>query len=229
MQDSLVHMIVHDLRSPLTSMLGFLDLLLTDPPEAPEERAMFLKEAAAGAARMSEMVSSLLDVKRLEAGEMPVDARACDLGPLCTDVLRSLGGLTIGRRVAWHRPEHPIVAHCDADLISRVIGNLVANAVKFTPQTADISLTLTTENGRVRVTVADNGPGIPSEALSRIFDKFGQGPIGRERRRYSSGLGLAFCKLAVEAHGGTIGVDTAPGAGASFWFELPAGPSPQHA
>ena len=222
LRDGLVHMIVHDLRSPLTSVMGYLDLLRSELPLSVDDRGTFIGEAYTGAAQMAEMISSLLDIGRLEAGEMPVDRQVADLCDVTAEAVRSLGGLTIGRDVAQLAPAGAVPLHCDAALIRRVVGNLLGNALKFTPASGSITVTVSRSDGRPRVEVADTGPGIPADFLGRVFDKFSQAGEGRSRKRYSTGLGLAFCKLAVEAHGGTIGVSSEVGKGSRFWFELPA-------
>jgi len=222
LRDGLVHMIVHDLRSPLTSVMGYLDLLRTVGKASAEERASFVDVAYTGAARMAEMISSLLDVNRLEAGEMPLDREVVDLCGVAAEAVQSLGGLTIGRNVGQTAPDGPVVSNCDPALVRRVIGNLLGNALKFTPESGSITITVARADGRPRVEVADTGPGIPADFIGRVFDKFSQAGEGRARKRYSTGLGLAFCKLAVEAHGGAIGVTSEVGVGSRFWFQLPA-------
>jgi two-component system sensor histidine kinase/response regulator len=221
LRDGLVHMIVHDLRSPLTSVMGYLDLLRTDQDLTENDRALFVVDAAAGAAQMAEMITSLLDVNRLEAGEMPVDRQSVDLCEIAAEAARLLGGLTIGRTVVQAAPEGPIAVSCDPALIRRVIGNLLGNAIKFTPQSGSITVIVSRSAFAARVEVEDTGPGIPANFIARVFDKFSQAEEGRARNRYSTGLGLAFSKLAVEAHGGTIGVMSELGQGSRFWFELP--------
>jgi len=115
----------------------------------------------------------------------------------------------------------PVASNCDPGLIRRVIGNLLGNALKFTPASGSITITASSDGRTARVEVADTGPGIPADFLDRVFDKFSQASEGRSRKRYSTGLGLTFCKLAIEAHGGTIGVTSEVGVGTQFWFELP--------
>jgi two-component system, sensor histidine kinase and response regulator len=222
LRDGLVHMIVHDLRSPLTGVMGYLDLLREISDASAEDRASYIGKAYSSAQQMKEMISSLLDINRLEAGEMPVDRQSVDLCEVAADALRSLGGLAIGRRVTESAPEGPVASRCDPALIRRVVGNLLGNALKFTPESGVITITAARRDGRPRLEVADTGPGIPTDFLGQVFDKFSQASEGRARKGYSSGLGLAFCKLAVEAHGGTIGVDSTVGVGSRFWFELPA-------
>jgi signal transduction histidine kinase len=217
-------MIVHDLRSPLTSVMGYLDLLRDIGDASTDDRARFIDTAYSGAAQMAEMISSLLDVNRLEAGEMPVDRQPVDLCDVARDALQSLSGLTIGRAVARTAANGSVMSNCDPALIRRVIGNLLGNALKFTPESGSITIGVSRTDGRPRVDVADTGPGIPADFIGRVFDKFSQAGEGRARKRYSTGLGLAFCKLAVEAHGGSIGVVSEVGVGSRFWFELPAQP-----
>ena len=224
LRDGLVHMIVHDLRSPLTSVMGYLDLLRDIGAASTDDRARFIDTAYSGAAQMAEMISSLLDVNRLEAGEMPVDRQPVDLCDVARDALQSLSGLTIGRAVSRTAVNGSVMANCDPALIRRVIGNLLGNALKFTPESGSITIGVSRTDGRPRVDVADTGPGIPADFIGRVFDKFSQAGEGRARKRYSTGLGLAFCKLAVEAHGGSIGVVSEVGVGSRFWFELPAQP-----
>jgi signal transduction histidine kinase len=167
------------------------------------------------------MISSLLDINRLEAGEMPIDRQPADLNEVAAEALRSLGGLIVGRKVAQAPSSGPVMCNCDAALIRRVITNLMGNALKFTPSSGSITVTVSNAGSVARVEVADTGPGIPPEFLEKVFDKFSQGAEGRARKRYSTGLGLAFCKLAVEAHGGTVGVSSEVGVGSRFWFQLP--------
>jgi signal transduction histidine kinase len=110
---------------------------------------------------------------------------------------------------------------CDAALIGRVVVNLLSNALDFSPRREPVVVLSERRNGCVRCSIIDRGPGIPEEYKDRIFEKFGQVEGRKKGRKLSTGLGLAFCKLAVEAHGGTIGVESEVGHGSTFWFELP--------
>ena len=220
LRDGLVHMIVHDLRSPLTGVMGYIELLRSPGAASIDDRARFVEEAYGGASEMAEMISSLLDINRLEANEMPVDRQRVDLRDVAAEAMRSLGGLMVNRRVTM-APGDAVMSNCDRALIRRVIGNLLGNALKFTPESGTITITVSNGGGRPNVEVADTGPGIPADFIPRVFDKFSQAGEGRKRKKYSSGLGLAFCKLAVEAHGGTIGVTSEVGVGSRFWFQLP--------
>ncbi len=222
LRDSLVHMVVHDLRSPLLGLSGCLQLLQEDLAGKLEpEQAGDLDSALTAAQRLGDMVSSLLDVSRLEAGEMPLHREVSDLQPVIARAIESLGGLTRNRNVLFTPPDPPIRVSCDSEVTGRVVANLVANALKFTPASGEVRVSAAVGDGCVKVAVADTGPGIPNEYRERIFEKFGQVANREEGRHHSTGLGLTFCKLAVEAHGGTIGVDSEVGHGSTFWFTLP--------
>ena len=223
-RDTLTHMIVHDIRSPLTGLHAYLGLL----DRAAAEGALgdvleFARDAHALTARIGELVSQVLDVSRLESGQMPLDLAQADLVALLRPAVVELGPPPEGVKVAYDVPDGPVNVRCDRDLMARVVTNLVGNAYKFTPKGGCVRLGVTTVDSRVRLEIDDTGPGVPRELRDRIFEKFGQGELGRAATRRSSGLGLTFCKLAVEAHGGAIGVDDAPGSGARFWIDLPAG------
>jgi signal transduction histidine kinase len=166
------------------------------------------------------MTLDLIDLSRLEQGKMPLTLEICDLTELAARVRDTLGSLDRERPITL---EHsgPVVAQCDPVIIRRVIENLVSNCVKHTPAGSAVRIVLTEGIDRVRIAVHDQGPGIAPDARARIFEKFGTLETRQQQRYHSSGLGLAFCKLAVEAHRGTIGVDAGVSSGSTFWFELP--------
>jgi signal transduction histidine kinase len=154
---------------------------------------------------------------------MPLQRTPGDLVELARSVQASLSTLAGGRRFQLSGPAS-LPATFDPELIQRVLNNLLVNAIKFTPDGADVGLELGYQDHCARVTVTDNGPGIAPEFHHRIFEKFAQ--VASPRRASGLGLGLAFCRLAVEAHGGRIGVVSEPGKGSRFWFTLPLSPAP---
>ncbi len=222
LRDSLVHMVVHDLRSPLLGLSGCLQLLQADLAGKLEpEQAEDLESALSAAQRLGEMVTSLLDVSRLEAGQMPLHKQDCDLRTVVAGAIASLGGLTRDRNVVVTPSETPVTLCCDADVMGRIVANLVGNALKFTSASGQVRVAAALTKGEAVITVADTGPGIPEKDRERIFEKFGQVEGRAEGRKHSTGLGLTFCKLATEAHGGTIGVDSEVGHGSTFWVKVP--------
>jgi signal transduction histidine kinase len=165
------------------------------------------------------MVNQLLDISRLEAGQMPLDKEECDLVAMVHASIRSLGSLLGEGRHLEILATDPILALCDPSIVGRVINNLLSNAFKFTPEGGKVRVQVVRAGDSVRCLVSDTGPGIPPKYHLKIFDKFGQVESGNERS--GVGLGLTFCKLAIEAHGGTIGVESKAGKGSTFWFTLP--------
>ena len=218
LRDNLTHMIAHDMRSPLLALQLSLGLLGSDIPIGEVDTAAVLENARLGVTILIDMVSQMLDVSRMEAGKMELKREPCDLVAIAKDALAALRPLAETRTLAMSTAA-PVAATCDRDLIRRVIANLVGNAIKFTATTGHIAVAAVAEENRIRVTVTDDGTGIPPDKHRLVFEKFGQVTEGGHRG--GSGLGLTFCKMAVEAHGGTIGLESAPGRGSTFWFTLP--------
>ncbi len=220
LRDSLVHMMVHDLRSPLTGIRGYLGLVRSTVEELAVPGVLEdLDQAERGVVQLTEMVSDLLDVSRFEAGAMPLDRVPTDLGRLAAEAIASLGRpLPVTIELAGAEQEVPLVA--DPAVVRRVITNLVANAVKFSPRGGVVRVSAARRGEAAWLEVMDSGRGIPAEYHERIFDKFGQVSGNGPGQVRSSGLGLAYCKLAVEAHGGRIGLRSAPGTGSTFWCVL---------
>lgn len=226
-RDTLTHMVVHDLRSPLTGLLGYLDLLrLSAAAGAADDILKYAQDATAVAWKLRELVSQVLDVSRLESGQMPVSLVETDLVPLLPSVVALLGPPPPGVKVVYDVEQKPFMATCDRDLVGRVLANLVGNAFKFTPTGGEVRVGLEATNGQARITITDTGPGVAAEHRQMIFEKFGQAPQSQVAGRRSAGLGLTFCKLAVEAHGGRIGVESPSGGGTRFWIEIPRTPQP---
>ena len=223
LRDDLMHMIVHDLRTPLTGVLGYLDLFQSLRPRGEvDPRRDYVSRAQQAGAQLLSLITDLLDIGRFEAGKLPLRPTECDLNTLASEAVAALGSLTMHHEVRLDPATPRPLLSADPDILRRVVGNLLGNALKFTPRGGEVRVGIGAEASKVRLTVSDSGPGIPLELQGRIFDKFGQASLTQEQRRGSSGLGLAFCKLAVEAHGGRIGVESAPGQGSRFWVELPA-------
>jgi signal transduction histidine kinase len=221
LRESLSHMIVHDMRTPLCGLLASLRFLEDEAaPKLTAESKDDLRRALSAAERLSQMIADMLDISRFEAGNLTLDTRPVNVAQLFERSIESLAGLGKGRELHVSVPE-ALEVFADPEVVRRVVVNLVANALKFTPRGGRIDLRATALDSSVRVTVKDEGPGIDVRHHARIFEKFGQVNVRAEGGLPSIGLGLAFCKLAVEAHGGLIDVDSTPGLGSTFWFELP--------
>lgn len=220
LRDSLTHMLIHDLRNPLSATVGFLQVLrMSVEKKLTAAELRYITIAEQGAETLNGMITSLLDVNRMEAGEMPLDLRVRDLREIvsaATEAARGASDLHVSVEV----PSEPVTALADGNIIHRVICNLVSNALKFTSKGQEIRVVLQRDALQASVAVIDQGPGIPPEFQAKIFEKFGQ--VNGRRHVHSTGLGLTFCKLGIEAHGGTISVASVPGAGSTFTFRLPA-------
>lgn len=218
LRDNLVNMMVHDLRSPLTGILGYLSLLEMKSTQWDESSQKFLQNAQSSTDTMVNMITQLLDAHRLEAGQMPISRETHCLKAVTQKALEQLGAHALTFKWIKEWPEGAVENVFDAVLIQRVIGNFLGNAVKFSPPGSEICVRVIAPG---RVEVHDQGPGIPEQDRKRIFEKFAQLTIENPQvRKYSSGLGLSFCQLAIASHNGKIGVDSEPGGGSTFWFEI---------
>mgnify|MGYP001370494814 CR=1 FL=1 len=220
LRDSLVHMIIHDMRSPL-AVVEMCIHLLEKPDTLPKNQiAEVVTKAGNATYRLNEMITQLLDINRLEAGQMPIKKEAHDLNITLHATRRTFSALANGRQITLDIPD-PSKAIYDEEIISRIVGNLLSNAFKFTSENGKIAMVVTQEGDHYRVAIKDNGRGIALEHQQKIFEKFWQAEL--RSKRVGTGLGLAFCKLAVEAHGGQIGVQSQLNQGSTFWFTLPIG------
>ncbi|MEK7326833.1 MAG: HAMP domain-containing sensor histidine kinase, partial [Chloroflexota bacterium] len=186
------------------------------------EQGQAVEIALDSADRMSSLVNDILDVSRLENKQMPMERKTFALAPLAAEVLKLQTVLADKNGIRLENAIPPgMLAWADAGLISRVLQNLVGNAINFTPSGGLVRVAASAElndHPSLLISVSDTGPGVPAEFHERIFQKFFTGWQGMK----GSGLGLAFCRLAVEAHGGRIWVESQPGQGATFTFTLPA-------
>jgi signal transduction histidine kinase len=223
LRDSLVHMVVHDMRSSLMIVLGRLKMAQRLPQ--PERGTKNITKALETTHWLVEMVNSLLDMSKMEAGQLTPKVSSVDLNELVTEMLPQMEPFQGQRRLTFTSPEPIVAIPGDPTLLRRVLQNLMVNALKFTaPAEGRITVSLATVGGGwVRVSVADNGPGISPEYQEKVFDKFYQVAARQQGEIRSTGLGLTFCKMTVEAHGGRIGLDSAKNQGSTFWFELPGG------
>jgi signal transduction histidine kinase len=216
-------LIVHDLRNPLSAIAVALKMMsFVLPDEILQANEELLNIAQASVDRMQRLVDSLLEVSRMESGETQFTFSKCHLGPLLEDVARR--SAILARKGVQMRivvsPDLPPVS-ADRDKLERVVANLVDNAVKYTPEFGLIRLAAAAQGAEVLVSISDTGPGIPAEERQRIFERFTQ-VAGEKAHQRGFGLGLAYCRLAVERHGGRIWVEPGlDGVGSCFLFTLP--------
>jgi NtrC-family two-component system sensor histidine kinase KinB len=222
MQESLQATIYHDLRSPLSNVLSSLDLIRSSiPQEENNNLGRLVDIATRSAERVQRLTGSLLDIYRLEAGQPIENRKRVKVARVTKSALQAIAvdaeakEMTISRKISPGLKDLWV----DEDMIQRVLINLLENAVKFTPANGSIELGAAARGDFIKIWVKDNGPGIPPEAKERIFEKFSHLQNGSTKK--GVGLGLAFCRLAVEAHGGEIWVDSTEGEGSSFQLTLP--------
>jgi len=218
-REEILAIVSHDLRNSLNVVVAAIALVRESGlPEDVKTRQLGV--AYRTATGMSRLIADLLDVSTLDAAELRVERRACAPARMLADALEAWSPEATARNVTLEgRAEDPLPeVHADPGRIHQVLGNLIGNAIKFTPESGTVSVTVSPVDGAVRFQVEDPGPGIPSEHLPRIFDRFYQ---VRSSGRAGAGLGLAIARGIVEAHGSTLGVETWPGSGTRFWFDLP--------
>jgi len=223
LREDLTSMIYHDLRSPLANIVSSLDVIADMMPEGQERETVLsiLKIADNSTDRIQRLVSSLLDVNKLESGQAVVDQKAVDALALIGNAIEDVRPVSKSRRQSLNvnLPEKPPLIWVDEDMARRVLINLMENSIKFMQTGGALDVGAQVEENWLHIWIKDNGPGIPLAEQDRVFDKFtrlrGKGKPG------GLGIGLAFCRLAVQGHGGRIWVESEIGNGATFHFTFP--------
>jgi two-component system sensor histidine kinase KdpD len=220
MQDEFISTISHELRTPLGFIKGYVTTLLRDDVDwKPETRAEFLQIVDDESDRLRELIDNLLDSSRLESGRFSMTMEPTQVGTIIRDA---------AERTKSAYPEMDLrleingdlpVAEVDSTRISQVIDNLLSNAHKYAPD-SPVTVLVRDENQHLRLEVKDFGPGIPTEHIPHLFERFYRVPTNNNTVR-GTGLGLYICRKIVEAHGGKIGLESKPGEGSTFYFTLP--------
>lgn len=227
LRETLNQAIIHDLKNPMTSIIGGISVVLEeDLDEA--AKGKLLRIALHSCHLQMELLETLVDTSRLEFGEL-----APRLGPirgkaLVESCLKEIGGLASHLGVVIEKSEKMSGSGTfvgDEDLLRRVLINLLQNAVKYTPKGGAVSLSITEEPDAIAMVVRDSGIGLSREQIARLFKKYYRVEGGDQSVRRGSGIGLYFSKLVVEAHGGTIAVDSKPGSGTVVQIRLPRRPA----
>ena len=224
LRDSLTGMIVHDLRTPLTSLLTGLQTFDALGDLSADQREL-LEIAIRGGNTLLGMINDLLDISKMESGSLTLERAPVSPAALIDQALAQIDSLARAKSLSLARdlaPDLPDLV-ADEEKLRRTLVNLLGNAVKFTPRGGTITVSAGIEPGgrAVRFAVGDTGEGIPAEAFERIFEKFGQVETRKGGRKMSTGLGLTFCKMVAEAHGGRIWVESTLGQGSAFSFLIP--------
>src|ERR1019366_3655043 len=223
-QEQVLSGITHDLRGPLSAIMGYLDLLKRQLKDGAPKAVEYVGLAREAGVRLTQMVSDILDVVRFEQGKIDLDLQAISVDDMFHRI-HNIFGVTANQKsveLSVHAAQEGMLVSGDPKLLERVLDNLVGNAIKFTPSGGKISVSAARGKGRLVFEVSDTGRGIPKEAQSRIFDKFQQVRPGDRSAGY--GLGLAVAKFIVEAHKGEIRVESEVGNGSAFRFWIPDQP-----
>jgi PAS domain S-box-containing protein len=219
-RDDVLAVVAHDLRNPLNTVTMAIGLMLENTPVERTQERRQVEIVRRAADRMNRMIQDLLDVKRMESGRLAIDLQAEDVDVIINDMIEMLRPLAVGSSIGLESrvPEGlpPVLA--DSARIQQVLSNLVGNAVKFTPREGRITVCAEQIEDEIRFGVIDTGPGIPPEQVPHIFGQFWQASSSDRR---GIGLGLAIAKGIVEAHKGTIWVESHVGLGSTFYFTLP--------
>lgn len=222
MREQFSHMIVHDLRNPLSNIVSSIELISNARYEKdttmPIDQLLLI--ALRSAHRMDRLISTILDTARMRSGETTLSVTTIDIPTLVQEIRETIEPSLQHR----HQTFHQHIVECptlqgDANLLRRTLTNLLDNAIKFTPIRGSINLHVTRDNEACYFSVSDTGPGIAEEERERIFDLYVRGR--GSQKMPGAGMGLAFCKLVVEAHGGRIWVESQPDTGATFIFTIP--------
>ncbi|MCK6589502.1 MAG: ATP-binding protein [Polyangiaceae bacterium] len=229
MKSEFISTVSHELRTPLTSIRGALGLLDggvvgTLPPEAQE----VVQIAIANSERLVRLINELLELDKMEAGKLELHLQNIDPAKLVTAALEGIRGMAdqAGIKLSGSIDVRGVVRG-DWDRLIQVLTNLLSNAIKFSPEGGRVHVNVErVSRAGLRFSVVDEGPGVPPDQLHKLFKKFQQLDSSDSRQKGGTGLGLAISKALVEHHGGTIGVDSRPGQGSAFWFEVPFDESP---
>lgn len=219
-KNTIVNNISHEVRTPLTAILGFAEILVE---EVPDDQREFAQLVYTSGKRLMQTLNSVLDFSRLESGELTLKIEEVDILPIIDETLTLFHSQAEQKRIAVSVdiPARPVLLSVDPNALSRIMSNLVSNAVKFTPSGGEISIAVVEEEMQVVIRVSDNGIGMSEAFLPQLFQAFKQESEGLSRQHRGSGLGLAITRRLIEAMRGTISVTSRQGVGTTFTVMLP--------
>jgi two-component system sensor histidine kinase/response regulator len=221
MQDTLLNMVVHDLRVPLTGAIGYVSLVAENASAVPAPFANYIQQAHKSLDSVKIALENIVDLGKMERGKISLTYAKLELVSCLRDWLDEIELIAAQHQFEAHLPPAPIEIMADPLLLKRIVFNLLTNAFRLTELGKRVQLNLKVENEWFYLAILDQGPGIPEEYREKIFEKFVQVQLSHRSDPASSGLGLTFCKMAVEAHRGQIGVESEVGKGSTFWFRIP--------
>jgi signal transduction histidine kinase len=228
LKDQYLFNVAHELKTPLTTLAASVELLAQDDGTVPEEeRRHFITMVQRSTTRLQSLVDNLLDLGSLRTGRFHITPRPAVLSEIAVEAVASMQSLLEARRqrVELRFPQPPPVVLADARRIQQVLVNLLSNAIKYGPEGDTIIIAAQELDDQVRVSVTDHGPGIPPEEQPHLFEAYFRSAMARQLTP-GVGLGLAIVKAIVEAHGGKVGVESAPQRGTTMWFTLPLAGAP---
>lgn len=218
-RENMLAIVSHDLKDPLNSLVMGCEMLHSTTTDPPARRRIEIMRRSAQ--RMDRLIHDLLDLASLDRGSFSVNRLPCAVDALVDDVFETFAALAVEKSIQLTRDVQPGIPHlpCDRERVHQVLSNLISNALKFTPKTGRVEVTVREKAGQIAFTISDSGPGIAAEQLPFVFDRFWQ---ANRNARVGTGLGLSIAKGIVDAHGGTISVQSITGNGSTFEFMLPA-------
>jgi signal transduction histidine kinase len=228
LKDEFVLTASHELRSPLTSVQGFAELLMLDKDSLTPRQRETVEIILDNCRHLVRLLNDLLDLARSDAGRLAIRPQPTEVAPLIEDVARAMRARTEAAGQILSEDVQPGLPPIDVepDRIRQILVNLLTNAHEYSAEGASIGVAARAVGAEVEISVSDNGPGIPADQLERIFERFTRGDAGLTQRVGGTGLGLAISKSLVELHGGSIGAESTPGQGSTFRVRLPAAAGP---
>ena len=223
LKDDFVLTASHELRSPLTSVQGFAELLMLERDSLTPKQAETVEVILDNCRHLVRLLNDLLDLARSDAGRLAIRPQPTEVAPLIEDVVRTMRAQTEAASQSLGEDVQPGLPQINVEpaRIRQILVNLITNAHEYSPEGASIEVSARAVGAEVEISVSDNGPGIPADQVERIFERFTRGDAGLTQRVGGTGLGLAISKSLVEAHGGSIAVESTPGIGSIFRIRLP--------
>ncbi len=221
-REEFVANVSHELRTPLSLIKGYVETLLDGAKDNPEVAGKFLQTIDRNAERLRLLIEDLLTISELESGRVKLNLQTVALQPLVAKVFSDLQSRAATKRIEFHNQAADLTVLADTNRLEQVLGNLIDNAIKYGRSEGTITVgARATAAGLIETFVQDDGPGIPTESLERLFERFYRVDKARSREQGGTGLGLSIVKHIVQNHGGKVWASSEPGKGATFFFTLP--------